>query len=176
MRLTKWIVLPAACGLMVLTGAAVALADKSVELKGVHLCCGACVKGVTTALKGVEGVTPKCDREKSMVTLTSESDEALKKAVEALGAAGYFGETGKKGVEIKVSSAPKGKVKSLTLTGVHNCCGACCKAIKGAVKTVDGVKGDTAKPKGATFDVTGDFEAADVIKALNAAGFNATVK
>jgi len=39
-----------------------------------------------------------------------------------------------------VSSVPAGKVKSLKLSGIHNCCQPCCVAIKGAIATVDGVK------------------------------------
>ena len=38
------------------------------------------------------------------------------------------------------------------------------------------MKGDTAKPKADTFDVTGDFDAAELVKALNAAGFHVKVK
>jgi copper chaperone CopZ len=174
--LTKGFVLPGVCGLLLMTGTALALADMTVEVKGVHLCCNACVKGVGAALKGVEGVTPKCDREHGTITLTAKDAAAAQKALDALGAAGYFGDTGDKSLTIKPGTAPKGKVQSVTVTGVHNCCGACNKAIKGAVKAVDGVKGDTAKAKSATFQVNGDFDPEAVIKALNAAGFNATVK
>ena len=74
------------------------------------------------------------------------------------------------------SGAAAGKVQSLKLTGVHNCCGACCKAIKSTVKKVDGVKADTAKPKESSFEVTGDFDAAELVKALNAAGFHAKIE
>jgi hypothetical protein len=41
---------------------------------------------------------------------------------------------------------------------------------------VKGVTGNTAKPRATTFSVTGDFYAADLVKALNAAGFSAQVK
>ncbi len=41
------------CSVGGLLGAAV-LAETKVEVKGVHLCCPACVKGVGAALKGVE--------------------------------------------------------------------------------------------------------------------------
>ena len=50
------------------------------------------------------------------------------------------------------------------MTGIHNCRGACCKAIKTAVKEVKGVTGDTAKPKSETFEVTGDYEASELIR------------
>jgi mercuric ion binding protein len=38
------------------------------------------------------------------------------------------------------------------------------------------VTGDTTQPKTAAFEVTGDFEAAAVVKALNDAGFHVQVK
>jgi copper chaperone CopZ len=70
----------------------------------------------------------------------------------------------------------KGKVKSLKLEGVHNCCGQCTRAITGAVKKVDGVTGNTAKAKTDSFEVTGDFDAEELVKALNAAGYHVKVK
>jgi copper chaperone CopZ len=73
------------------------------------------------------------------------------------------------------SGARPGKVKSLTVTGAHNCCGACCRAIKATVKKVEGVQEDTAMPKEKTFTVSGDFDAAELVKALNAAGFHVKV-
>jgi hypothetical protein len=39
-------------------------------------------------------------------------------------------------------SVPTGNVKSLKLSGIHNCCQPCCEAIKGVIATVDGVTGD----------------------------------
>ena len=44
------------------------------------------------------------------------------------------------------------------------------------MKKVPGVTGDTAKPKGDTFEVTGDYEATELIRALHAAGFHVKVK
>jgi periplasmic mercuric ion binding protein len=161
--------------LMVL--AAAALAETKVEVKGVHLCCGACVKGVSTALKGMEGVTPACDRDGGTVTLTARDEAIARKALDALADAGYHGETDSKGLAIKPTSGlPTGKVKSLSLMGTHNCCKSCCNAIKTAVKTVPGVTGDTAQPKMGSFEVTGDFDAAALVKALNDAGFHFQVK
>ena len=74
------------------------------------------------------------------------------------------------------SGATAGKVKSLTVTGIHNCCGACNAAIKNTVKKVDGVKSDTARPRTTSFRVSGDFDAAELVKALNAAGFHVKVQ
>jgi copper chaperone CopZ len=175
MRLSRVVLLAGLCGL--LAWAVPARAETKVELKGVHLCCQGCVKGVADAVKSVDGAKAVCDREHKTVTITAPDDPTAQKALDALAAAGYTGDTGNKGLAIKDDGgAPAGKVQSLTLTGVHNCCQACCKAIKAAVKKVDGVKDDTAKPKSDTFEVTGDFDAAEVVKALSAAGFHVTVK
>jgi hypothetical protein len=74
-----------------------------------------------------------------------------------------------------VGDVPKGKVNRVKVSGIHNCCGPCCRAIKGAISAVDGVTGDTAEPGVTTFEVTGDFHAADLVEELNAAGFSARV-
>jgi mercuric ion binding protein len=154
-----------------------ARAETKVELKNVHLCCGACVKAVATTLKDIEGVKAACDQKGRMVTLTAKDDATAQKAIDALAAAGFQGESDNKDLKAKDDSgASAGKVKTLTLTGVHNCCGQCCKAIKATVAKVNGVTGDTAKPKMDTFEVTGDFDAADLVKALNDAGFHVKVK
>ncbi|HZT83228.1 MAG TPA: cation transporter [Gemmataceae bacterium] len=164
----------AAC---VLALTAAAPAETTVELKGVHLCCGNCVKTVAATLGKIEGVKGKCDREARTVTITAPDAKTAQKAVNALAAAGFHGKTDSKDVTIKDDSgATKGKVKSLTVTGAHNCCANCCKAIKATVKKVPGVTGDTAKPKADTFEVTGDFDAAALVKALNDAGFHVKVK
>lgn len=172
---SRWLsLLSLAC---VLAWAAAARAETTVELKGVHLCCGRCVTAVDTLVKGVEGAKAVCDREAKTITITAPDAKTAQKAVEALTAGGFQGHADSKEVTIKDDSgAAKGKVKTLTVTGVHNCCNSCCKAIKAAVKKVDGVQGDTAKPKADTFEVTGDFDAADLVKALNAAGFHVKVK
>jgi mercuric ion binding protein len=161
---------------MLVLGAA-ALAETKVEVKKVHLCCGACVKGVATALKGLDGASGVCDRENGTVTITATDDATAQKAIDALAAAGYHGDIDSKTLSIKdETNVPKGKVTSLSLNNTHNCCKACANAIKKTVKSVAGVTGDTTEPKKAGFEVTGDFDAAAVVKALNAAGFHVQVK
>lgn len=175
MRFPSRLVIAGFSGLVLLTGAV--LAETKVVVNDVHLCCGACVKGVGAALKGVEGVKPACDKDAHTVTLTATDDATAQKAIDALAAAGYHGSPDNAAVKFKVeSNVPSGKVKTLSLAGAHNCCGACCKAIKATVKKVAGVTGDTAQPKNKDFEVTGDFDAAAVVKALNDAGFHVQVK
>jgi copper chaperone CopZ len=153
-----------------------ARAETKIELKNVHLCCGQCKGAVEKIMKGVDGVTAKCDQDAGNVSITAKDDETAQKALDALAAAGFHGDSGNEKIKIKSAAGDSKKVQTLTLTGIHNCCGACCKAIKATVKKVNGVTGDTAKPKVNTFEVTGEFDAAELIKALEAEGFHVKVK
>jgi mercuric ion binding protein len=172
-RLPISLMLLSAAGLL---GAA-ALAETKVEVKGVHLCCPLCVKGVGAALKDVDGVKGVCDSKAGTVTLTAADEATAQKGIDALATAGFHGRLDTAAVKYpNDSGATKGKVKSLTLEGIHNCCRSCNNAIKKAVKKVEGVTGDTATPKSETFEVTGDYEATELIRALEEAGFHAKVK
>jgi periplasmic mercuric ion binding protein len=154
-------------------------ADTAVELKNVHMCCPGCAKEVTKILTGVEGVSAvKADRETGTATFTATDAKAAQKALDALAADGFHGDPGKdKGYAFKDDSGVKaGKVKALTVTGFHNTCGGCAKAFQTAVKGVKGVTGDDAKAEVTTAEVTGEFDAAELVKALNAAGFHVKVK
>jgi copper chaperone CopZ len=147
------------------------------ELTGVHLCCQGCVNAADAALMSVEGVHSRCEMENGTVTLTAKDDAAAREALDALAAAGFYGNSDNQDMAMKpVGTLPTGKVKGVKVSGIHNCCGPCCDAIKEAINTVEGVTGDTAKPRATTFAVTGDFEAASLVKALNAAGFSALVE
>src|SRR6266446_7407085 len=74
--------------------AGTARAETKVELKGVHLCCPACVKAAGDILKGVEGVKGACDMKAKTVTITATDDQAAQKALDALAAGGFHGDTG----------------------------------------------------------------------------------
>jgi copper chaperone CopZ len=165
------------CLCLVLSWTASAQAETKVVLKGVHLCCPGCVSTVGKTVKEVEGVKVACDRQARTVTIAAPDDETAQKALDALAKAGFHGKSDNKAVKMKDDSgASEGKVQKVTVTGAHNCCGMCCRTIKATVKKVEGVKGDTAKPKGESFDVTGDFDAAALVKALNAAGFHVKIE
>jgi periplasmic mercuric ion binding protein len=175
MRVSRSVVFASLIGLLVPVTST--RAETKVELKGVHLCCPACTAAVRTTLRDVEGVKVVCDQKNKTVTITATDDKAAQNALDALAAHGFHGDTGSSTLTIKEDSGVSGgKVSSLTVTGIHNCCGACCAAIKKTVQKVDGVKGDTAKPKATSFTVTGNFDAAELVKALNAAGFHVKVQ
>jgi hypothetical protein len=96
--------------------------------------------------------------ENATVVLTAGDDAAAQKALDALAAAGFYGSTDNQKLAVKaVSDVPQGQGQSLKVSGIHNCCGLCCEAIKEASVTVDGVTGDTAKPTATTFEVMGDL-------------------
>lgn len=151
--------------------------QKKVELTGIHLCCQGCVDATDAALMSVAGVTSRCDMEHGTAAFTAGDDGAAQKALDALAAAGFYGHTGNQKLAMKaVNDIPRGKVNRVKVSGIHNCCGLCCGAIKEAIATVPGVTGDTAEPHATTFEVIGDFDAAALVKALNAAGFSARVE
>ncbi len=111
------------------------------------------------------------------VTLIARDDAAAQKALDAIAAAGLYGETGDAPLAMRTErNIPAGMVQRLTVSGIHNCCQPCYEAIKAAIDSVEGVTGDTARPGTTTFEVSGNFSAAELVQALNAAGFHAKVK
>lgn len=175
--MTRFAMLTAAVGLLL--SAAPAAADTKVELKKVHMCCDGCSEEVAEILGKVEGVSGvSVDQETTTAKFTATDDKAAQKALDALAKAGFHGDVGTaKGYAFKDDSGVKpGKVKSLTVTDFHNTCPGCVKAFRAAIKDVKGVTGDNAKSKVTTAEVTGDFDAVELVKALNAAGFHVKVK
>jgi mercuric ion binding protein len=157
-----------------------ALAGK-VEVKGVHLCCGACVTGVSKALDGVTGVSGVAsDRESKVVTFTAADDKAAQAGIDALADAGFHGAATHDGNELKfpASGAKDGaKASEINIDDVHLCCAACVKAVDEVVSKVDGVSEVTSDRQASSVKVTGENVSVEaVVKALNDAGFHATIK
>jgi len=151
-------------------------ADTTVTLKGVHLCCANCVKGVDAAVAKVAGVTAASDRDAKTVTIKAPDQAAAQSAVNALVAAGFFGVSSDPGIKVTANTGAKDeKVQSLEVAGVHLCCNPCVKAVNDALATVTGVKGNTAARDAKSFTVTGDFNAKDIFAALQKAGLTGTV-
>ncbi len=161
-----------------LANAGASTAAEKVELKNVHMCCDGCAEEVATVLGKVGGVTGvSTDVKTTSATFTAADAKAAQKALDALAAAGFRGDPGKdKGYAFKDDSGVKaGTVKTLTVTGFHNSCGGCVKSLKAAVNGVKGVAGVAAKAKVSSAEVTGEFDAGDLVKALNKAGFHVKV-
>jgi copper chaperone CopZ len=165
--------------LAVVAAAMAQAAETKVELKNVHMCCEGCAEEVAEILgklTGVKGVST--DQKTRSATFTVSNDKAAQKALDALAAGGFHGDPGKdKGYAFRDDSGVKaGKVKTLSVVGFHNSCGGCVKSFREAIKGVKGVTGDNAKSKVTTAEVTGEFDAAELVQALNKAGFHVRVK
>ena len=157
---------------IVLSLAAVSLAAEKVTLTDVHNCCKSCVKGLNKAVATSPGVTAEIN--KTTVVLTGDNKADLQKAVDAIVAAGYVGTSDSSDVKVTPGTAPDEKVTSMTITGMHLCCGKCVKAVDGALKTVPGVTGNTAAKGAESFKVEGDFNGKAVMEALAKVGFTGT--
>jgi copper chaperone CopZ len=163
--------------ILLLVAAAVALnlsvraADVTTKISQVHLCCKSCVTGVEKAVATVPGAKAEADQDAGTVTLTGPDTATVQKAATALTRAGYFGKSSDPAITMDASTGAKGvQVQSLRVEGVHLCCGKCVKAVDHAVKSVPGVKEQTATKGAKSFDVTGDFNDQEVFAALQKEG------
>lgn len=150
-----------------------------VEVKGMHLCCGGCEGGATKAVEEGGAKEAKADKGSGTLTFSAANDAAVQKALDKLAAAGFWGTVESKTYALKDDSGtvlpPKAKpvhVSSGTFKGAHNCCDGCNKALKEAIKSVEGVESDDAKSKESSFTVKGNYDPAALIKAIHAAGYH----
>ncbi|MFN0196657.1 MAG: cation transporter [Planctomycetaceae bacterium] len=147
-----------------------------VTVKGVHLCCGACVDGVNEALTGIDGVSDVvCDRNTKVVAFKATDDDAAERGIEALSKGGFFGTAkhGKKDLPFPDAGAKKdATTATITFTGVHLCCGACVKDAHTAVKDVKGVSKVDVDREAGSVTLTGtDIVETEALAALNKGGF-----
>lgn len=158
-----------------LTASLVTQADE-VKLSNVHLCCGACVKGVEKVAAKVSGASVTIDKDAGTVVIASSNKAALQQTVDALITAGYFGKSSDSAIKLASNTGAKdGKVQSLKVEGVHLCCGKCVTAVQGAISKVPGVKGNTAEKNAKVFEITGDFSPKAIFDALNEAGLTGKI-
>ena len=177
MRLVKVVASVALVLAMTVSGARAA----EVAVKGVHLCCGMCVKSVAKALGDVKGVSgAACDRKAKTVTFAAVDGKAAKAGIGALAKAGFHGAAshGDKKVKFPASGAKKGaKTESLTLNSVHLCCGGCVKIVGTALAKAAGDAKVACDTKAKTVTVTGKgIDVNAIVAALNKAGFHGSLK
>jgi mercuric ion binding protein len=148
-----------------------------VKVEGVHLCCGACVKAVTAAFEGVEGVTNVAvDQTARTVTYDAADRKLARGGIQAMAKAGYGGKAMFDGKELPF---PKGlmaeaKGNSVTINGIHNCCGGCVKAITETLKGVQGVAEVKCEKKTCTITGT-DVSHTALIEALHKSGLHGNI-
>jgi hypothetical protein len=144
------------------------LAESNVVLTGVHNCCKKCDNGIGEAVGKVDGASVKTDKGK--VTITAKDEATAKLAAESLVKNGYFG------VGAVAPAVVDRKVKSITVNGLHLCCGKCVTAAEEAVLSVAGVTGHTATKGATSFKVDGDFSTQALSDALHKAGLHGDLK
>src|SRR5712672_639454 len=85
MRMLMTLVALTCCG-----GALVGMVspETKVEVKNVHICCGACVKAVGKVLDDA-GVKGTCDKKAKTITFTAVDEKAAQKALDGLAAGGF---------------------------------------------------------------------------------------
>jgi|JI6StandDraft_1071083.scaffolds.fasta_scaffold01503_10 copper chaperone CopZ len=152
----------------------IARAETTVTLSGVHNCCKGCTNGIVKAAADLKDVTVTA--EGKTVTIVAKSKANAKKAVEAIMAAGYYGtsDTEEKATASS-SSAPAKKLTEATVSDIHLCCGKCATAMTDALKSVPGITANTVASKATSFTVKGEFTEAELVAAMNKAGFHGTV-
>jgi copper chaperone CopZ len=170
----------ALAGVVAVAGlSASALQAGKVEVKGVHLCCGMCVKGVAAALKTVDGVADaKCDQKAKTVSFTTKDEKTTTAALKALTNAGYYGEASDDGKAVKLDtpSLKAGeKADDVTVKGVHVCCKMCQDAVNALFKDAKVSYTGTGAQREVKISGKG-LEKAKVLEALQKAGFTGKVE
>jgi periplasmic mercuric ion binding protein len=144
-----------------------------VILSDVHTCCVTCQEAIEHAVLGVKGASVTVDRDTNRVTISASDDSVAQAALDAVANAGFYGKSDNDKVALK-AAAVDGKSSSAQFAGFHNCCGGCSAALEDAVKSIAGVQTVTVSNRSCL--VKGDFNVASVLKAINKAGFSASVK
>jgi len=145
------------------------------QVVGLHLCCPQCEKAVNAVLTKAKVDKIEVDRKGKSASFEAEP-AACEKAVQALYKAGFACKSTINGKEYAVAAPTIPDLKEeITVKDVHICCGACQTAVKGLFKDAK----VTVTGKGAQRDLTvagTGLTAAQVMQALNKAGFNGTVE
>ena len=148
-----------------------------VTVKGVHLCCGKCVKGATAALEGAEGVTGlNIDKDAGSIAFQAESSEIAQNALAELAKAGFAGRArlGEERIKLPKIGVKKGTTcNEFAIKDVHLCCGGCVNGVKDALEDVEGISEVTGDMKTGVVTVKGDgVDVRKTVQALRKAGFN----
>jgi copper chaperone CopZ len=148
-------------------------AVSKVTLSGVHICCSTCQETIQHAVLGVKGANVKVDQDAKTVAISAGDDTVAQEALDAVASAGFYGKSDNDTVAIK-AVAIDGKSSNIEFAGFHNCCGGCSASLENAVKSIAGVQTVTVNNRSCL--VKGDFNVVSVLKAINNAGFSASVK
>lgn len=151
-------------------------AETKVSLADMHICCKSCAKGIQKAAESIKGVKLEINQDAETTAIIADTKELAQKAIDAIAAAGYHASVKTEGFSMASTAPASAKVKTVTIANAHNCCNSCTKDIQGALKTVPGVTGNSAKAKDTEFTVEGDFDVNALVVALEKAGYHVQAK
>ena len=148
-----------------------------VSVKGVHLCCGGCVSAATAAVETVKGLTNVGgDANTKVIAFKAPDMAAAKAGLEALAKAGFHGTAtaDKRPIPFPAIAIKKGTTApSVTITGLHLCCGACKQGLQKALATVDAIQEIKIDQDALTCTVTGtELDVNVVFDALYKGGYH----
>ena len=146
----------------------------SVVLSGAHVCCSKCEKKMEAAIERYDDIKLGFDKDAGTVTFIGESGQAVEDALFKVHDAGFYGTTDHARLKMKKLGGSKKEVPVVDVTGIHNCCGKCDKAIKSALKNVKGLDEHTLEKGKSSFQITGKVTIADITKALGDVGLSAS--
>lgn len=153
-----------------------ARADYTITLSGVAMYCDACIKNIQIAVGQVDGVTATCNPSGSTVSLNGKDKRMIQQAVDAIVAAGFFGQSSVSNIKVNApTGAPDYKLQRMDIAGAALCCSKCADAIEAGLAGVKGVKSSNPVAGAKSFTVTGDFKPVDVFTAVHNAGFSGHV-
>ncbi len=145
----------------------------SVVLSGAHICCSKCQKKMESSVERYDDIKLSFNKGDETVTLIGDSGQAVEDALFKIHEAGFYGSTDHARLKMKKLGGSKKEVPEVDVTGIHNCCGKCDKALKKALKTVKGLEEHTLEKGKSSFKVTGKVTIADITKALGDVGLSA---
>lgn len=151
--------------------------ETALVLAGAHLCCGGCRDGVMGAVAGIAGLTVTIDS--GNIHLKGASGDLVKKGLDAIAAAGYYGVSDHEEIKMDPAEADEDEKPkdSISVSGVHLCCGKCVRAVDDVVAAIEGAESHTAKVDATSFTIQGEgMRASAVLAALREEGLNGKVR
>lgn len=161
-----------------------AFSAETIEITGLHLCCGGCVTAAEEAIGGVEGVSEiKVNQRKRSATFSADDEQAVKAAGEALLNAGFFGDMKRAAGSSPLTVPEHAQIASGTkadravFDNVHLCCKSCTRGVTKSLADLKEVVAVDCDTKAHTVTLTGkDIDLGAVLEALHAAGFHGTLR
>jgi copper chaperone CopZ len=154
-------------------------AETKVTIEKTHMCCGKCEKGAVTGAESVKDAKVTASKADKNIVIVAKDEKSAQAAVDALAKAGYHGEIkGDKNLKWPADQGGSAgaKQQTVTVSGFHNCCNSCATPINKAIAATKGATAPKVEKNQTEVTVSGNFDSAELVKNLNAAGYHVSVK